>query len=735
VKDAGKTILGLVLLSIVLAFLYLPFGRTYIPSVAHFFSERVGIWDNVRSASYEEETLVSSHMLEDTVRVFRDENGIPHIFANSDTDALKALGYVSAQDRLFQMMWQTRSVAGQLHQWMGDSYLERDKSMLSIGLNEGAWRLHNRLGDNEYDLIQSYQRGVNQFINNYNGDNGTLEFTLLNLVNRYWRPVDCLRILNLWGYRFANPQSELAYRHALEKLGSGQFRRYYQMDPNEISKRVDSQVPTQLLSQQYDELQKGLIGVTPGSNSHIAMTQLLRQNKLSRSIGGNLQSSIQLPHSLYPVRIVTPNRDVFGYVIPGTPFFVAGAGQQHSWILSGRQESVSFNAVSGQSTRENSYTLSTEDGQEIEHKVLFTENGAPVWSQSNGAQVAQKWDGIDADQLIGTLWDLSSNAPSADVADIPGYNLLVMNREGNSEYIQGNKTEPIQKQFAGNSQTAIPPVRGEVKSKSWQSIQLETVTESGQLDQVEDLGMLLMDTQIPQQKIKPYLLEAIAGKTDRLYFRLNNALEEWDYSADRNSGLPVFWEYFMRYMNKEVWDELGELEKPPEAVWVTRMQTNPNDIIFDRQDTKKREDVYDLMRKATEQALSIAQIEYGNFESWNWGSLTTANTQHATGIRNLSTFASYTINREGFEGSINELGYRGENYGVNWRFVSTYADPDKPPLVQFMWTGGSAENPFSLYHHNGVESWNNRNFNRFDWTSYRDTDAWKSRMLLTPAIK
>ena len=76
-------------------------------------------------------------LLGDSVRVIYDDRAVPHIFANSEEDAYRALGYVVARDRLFQMYLQTFAASGRLTEIAGARTLALDREMRGLGLPRG----------------------------------------------------------------------------------------------------------------------------------------------------------------------------------------------------------------------------------------------------------------------------------------------------------------------------------------------------------------------------------------------------------------------------------------------------------------------------------------------------------------------------------------------------------------------------------------------------------------------
>src|SRR5579863_2329246 len=128
------------------------------------------------------------------VRIDRDATGIPTITAGSDDDAAFALGYVHAEDRLFQMDLQRHYAAGRLAEWFGDPALNSDKMMRTLGLARAAARQFAALSPDVQAALQAYASGVNAYLENRRTALPP-EYYLLRAEPEPWRPEDTL----LWG--------------------------------------------------------------------------------------------------------------------------------------------------------------------------------------------------------------------------------------------------------------------------------------------------------------------------------------------------------------------------------------------------------------------------------------------------------------------------------------------------------------------------------------------------------
>ena len=98
--------------------------------------------------------------------VYFDEFGVPHIYAESQKDAMEALGYVHAQDRLWQMELMRRIAPGRLSEIFGSAALKNDKFFAGIGIEEASAKAIAQLYKNSpaYKLTQAYLDGINQYL-------------------------------------------------------------------------------------------------------------------------------------------------------------------------------------------------------------------------------------------------------------------------------------------------------------------------------------------------------------------------------------------------------------------------------------------------------------------------------------------------------------------------------------------------------------------------------------------
>src|SRR5271170_4108224 len=128
------------------------------------------------------------------VMVRRDRHGIPHIQAANLDDLLEAQGYVTAQDRLWQMDMARRMAAGEAAELLGSKLVDHDRTQRVLGIRANAERLTTTLSERGRRYHEDYARGVNAFIDQHQ-QNLSPEFRLLGYKPKPWRPVDSMLVV------------------------------------------------------------------------------------------------------------------------------------------------------------------------------------------------------------------------------------------------------------------------------------------------------------------------------------------------------------------------------------------------------------------------------------------------------------------------------------------------------------------------------------------------------------
>ena len=134
--------------------------------IALVFLMALGVFIYYKSKAPQYEGKRELKGLTAATNVYFDDYGVPHIYAQNQKDALHALGFVHAQDRLWQMELMRRIAPGRLSEIFGAKALENDKFFAGLGIDENSAQAVAALDKNSeaYQLAQAYIDGVNQYL-------------------------------------------------------------------------------------------------------------------------------------------------------------------------------------------------------------------------------------------------------------------------------------------------------------------------------------------------------------------------------------------------------------------------------------------------------------------------------------------------------------------------------------------------------------------------------------------
>jgi penicillin amidase len=233
----------------------------------------------------------------------RDARGVPHIAAANWEDAIFLQGYVTAQDRLWQMDALRRLAAGELSEIVGPSALELDREARRLRMRRMARDHYQYLPPADRAVLAAYARGVNYFIETHRG-RLPLEFSLLRYDPRPWTIEDSL-LCGLQMYR----NLTTSWREELQKaamLASGDRA------------KVDFLFPSRIGSE-----------FQPGSNAWALSGKHTASGKPILANDPHLEWGI--PSTWYQVHLDAPGLDVIGVSLPGVPCVIIGHNQRIAW--------------------------------------------------------------------------------------------------------------------------------------------------------------------------------------------------------------------------------------------------------------------------------------------------------------------------------------------------------------------------------------------------------------------
>jgi len=274
--------------------------------------------------------------LKSAVEVLRDEQGIAYIFAANEEDLWLAQGFVTAQDRLFQMHLTRLMVSGRISELVGRPGLESDIRMRALGFVRQAEKHAAMLNEANRRYLELYAEGVNAFV--ARKDDLPLEFNLSGVNPEPWTIADSLALVYYMGWSTAaNVKDEIIAQLLVETLGPEKAKDLFPLNINPdtentcppVKKTANDYLPEKTnLDLAADPAlmslwQEQVSGLHIGSNNWVVGPGLSVSGKPVVANDPHLDARI-LPGPWYPCGLIAPELKAVGVNVPGIPGMVAG---------------------------------------------------------------------------------------------------------------------------------------------------------------------------------------------------------------------------------------------------------------------------------------------------------------------------------------------------------------------------------------------------------------------------
>jgi len=282
------------------------------------------------------------------VRVVYDDRAVPHIFAATELDAVRALGYVTARDRLFQLDLQARAGGGTLTELLGPVALEQDREIRGLGLARAAERLARDLPDTgaERASLEAYAAGVNAYLSAMPERDLPIEYRLLGRRPARWSPIRSLQVLLRMGYTLTRNSTELDRLATAAAVGDAAAAALFPLhsqiqEPIQPSsgepRRLSVVLPPPGAPDTAAATAATLLPRAPaqpdlGSNSWAVAPARTRAR--AALLAGDPHLDLTLPSIWYEAHLAVPGvLDVYGVTIPGLPEIVIGFTRDVAWTF------------------------------------------------------------------------------------------------------------------------------------------------------------------------------------------------------------------------------------------------------------------------------------------------------------------------------------------------------------------------------------------------------------------
>ncbi|MCF6350783.1 MAG: penicillin acylase family protein [Flavobacteriaceae bacterium] len=280
--------------------------------------------------------------INNNVEVFYDDIGVPHIYAENQNDAYIALGYVHAQDRLWQMELIRRVASGRLSEIFGkdkekgdNAILKSDKFFLGLGIEDAAIKTIKKLDTaaQSYKLAMAYLDGINQFI-----DDGPtpIEYKIIGFKKEKFELKDMYNVFGYMSFSFATAHKT---DPLLSKIKEKLEPRYLE----ELGIKIDP--TTTLIKNHYSKqgVESNIVAavnkimnnlpISPfiGSNSWVVGPEKTASGKVI--FANDPHIAFAQPAVWYQSHIVCPNFEIYGFNLALTPFPLLGHNRDYAYGL------------------------------------------------------------------------------------------------------------------------------------------------------------------------------------------------------------------------------------------------------------------------------------------------------------------------------------------------------------------------------------------------------------------
>jgi penicillin amidase len=308
---------------------------------------------------YAADTIVAG--LTAPIDIVRDADAVPHVFASTKNDALFGLGYVHAQDRLWQMEFQRRIGHGRLSEVFGAATIPQDRFLRTVGFGRAARSAWEHLPQPTRQQIEAYVAGVNAFIATHHGRKLPPEFSLLRVEPEPFTGPDVLVWVKMMAWDLsANYSSELMRHDMAAQIGPERMAQLLPPYPraglsilndqpsdadthDDVS--TDSHAPgPNVVSDAWRSLERTLAAGNPlvadlllagsrheaiGSNNWVVDGTLTATG--APMLANDPHLGTHIPSTWYLAHISAGDLDLIGATLPGTPAVALGRNKYMAW--------------------------------------------------------------------------------------------------------------------------------------------------------------------------------------------------------------------------------------------------------------------------------------------------------------------------------------------------------------------------------------------------------------------
>lgn len=350
--------------------------------------------------------------IEKETTVYFDEFGVPHIYADNSKDAMEALGYVHAQDRLWQMELMRRIAPGRLSEIFGSVALKNDTFFAGLGIEEASAVAIATLDKKSpsYQLTLAYLDGINQYIEE---GKTPVEFQLIGVKKEKFTLKDVYNIFGYMSFSFAMAQKSDPLLTDIRNKYGMDYLKDFGIDGSFNTTRIKN---AKEKPQEYSAIAKSIASLLEqspippfiGSNSWVIAPEKTKNGKVI--FANDPHIGFSQPGTWYEAHLVTPDFELYGCYLAGTPFPLLGHNRDYAYGLTMfENDDIDLYQEENDAKDAKKYkTLTGFKNYEIRKKIIKVKDTSDVILNlkvsRHGPIVNDLMDGLNKNQPVALSW-------------------------------------------------------------------------------------------------------------------------------------------------------------------------------------------------------------------------------------------------------------------------------------------------------------------------------------------
>lgn len=349
------------------------------------------------------------------VTVFRDSMGIPHIYAATEMDLYRTVGFVMAQDRLWQMDLMRRITTGRLAEVLDPGLVGADQLFRALEFSKKSKEVLSKTDPGILECIDAFTDGINQFIETHK-NSLSFEFTLLGYEPEPWEPIHTANLIGYMSWDLNSGwESEMALYKMQQVLNDTLLEellpdlKYQEIPvfPDFMTTRRDLKLQS-YLDEALETIEKLGLQVFEASNNWAVSGA--RSETGMPLMANDMHLGLMAPGIWYRMhQVVEGKLDVTGVVLPGAPYIIAGHNEDIAWGMTNvTVDDIDFYLETTNPADSNQYLLDGAwmDMRIVEEKITVKGMDEPVTRvnrYTHRGPVVSSFTGVN-DRVISVRW-------------------------------------------------------------------------------------------------------------------------------------------------------------------------------------------------------------------------------------------------------------------------------------------------------------------------------------------